>query len=481
MEGAMLTLSVTATDNGKVDAVVLTVNGAQVLSATTPPFSTRVSVPMGLTSLTIQATATDNLGQTAVAIHTVSVIPDPQTTVVGVIVDPNGTPVQGATVNCLGISGFTQAGGTFAIPGVPTAQGPIRCTVTLLTPQGETLAAIVPGVTPVLGGITDVARLQLVVVVRVGMIVDYTSQQAVVFDATTDMVVGTVALPSGFDTGDCSMTPDGTQGFVGDFAGRVWAIDLITLPPSLASGPNPILVNPTLDASIGLDGKFLVVCDGTGNAPITVLDIATQTKISSFSLGSDCLAVEVLDDGSVLAASSNASLRRLTLNDAGYLTDTGEVLASGGDPNNVFGAPSSTSGIVVNRSQGNIRSFTIPGLVLVDSRPLTGTFGISGLINPAGDRVYVRSNGPQSNSGTIDVFAYNSTTGQFGPSPLFSLPIAPTLTFNGMDQMAITPDGAKLYVSQPNAVVVYDAHTGHLLGSITHTAIVTPTGVCFAR
>jgi len=120
MEGAMLTLSVTATDNGKVDAMVLTVNGAQVLSATTPPFSTRVSVPMGLTSLAIQATATDNLGQTAVAIRTVSVIPDPLTTVVGVIVDPNGTPVQGATVNCLGVSGFTQAGGTFAISGVPT-------------------------------------------------------------------------------------------------------------------------------------------------------------------------------------------------------------------------------------------------------------------------------------------------------------------------------------------------------------------------
>jgi hypothetical protein len=64
---------------------------------------------------------------------------------------------------------------------------------------------------------------------------------------------------------------------------------------------------------------------------------------------------------------------------------------------------------------------------------------------------------------------------------LLSLPITPTLTFNGMDQMAITPDGAKLYVSQPNAVVVYDAHTGDLLRAITHAAIVTPTGACFAR
>jgi hypothetical protein len=47
--------------------------------------------------------------------------------------------------------------------------------------------------------------------------------------------------------------------------------------------------------------------------------------------------------------------------------------------------------------------------------------------------------------------------------------------------MAITPDGAKLYVSQPHAVVVYDAHTGDLLRSMTHAAIVSPKGVCFAR
>jgi DNA-binding beta-propeller fold protein YncE len=109
-------------------------------------------------------------------------------------------------------------------------------------------------------------------------------------------------------------------------------------------------------------------------------------------------------------------------------------------------------------------------------RQLTGSFGISGLVNPAGDRVYVRSNG-----GDIDVFDYNSTTGALGAAPLFSIPIADTPTFFGMDQMAITPDGTKLYVSQPSALVVYDASTGDLLTSIEHADIVTPTGVCFAR
>jgi Bacterial Ig domain/PKD domain len=478
MQGAMITISATATDNGRIDAVMLTVNGVTVLSTTTPPYSTSVSVPLGLTSLTIQATATDNFGQTAMALRTVQVIPDPQTTVVGLVVDPDGTPVQGATVNCLGVSGLTQAGGTFAVPGVPTVHGPIRCTVTVRTPQGGTLAATVPGVPPVLGGMTDVAQLQLVVVAQVGIVVDNTSQQAIVFDATTDIVVGTVALPAGFDTGDCSITPDGTRGFVSNIPGRAWVIDLITASPSLATGPNPILANPILDTSISPDGTFLVACDGAGDVPVSVIDIATQTQISSYSLGTDCIAVEVLHDSSVLVASMNGTIRRLIMDSAGHLTDTGERLASGGDPNNVFGAPRSTSGIIVHRAQGDIRSFTLPGLVLVDTRPLTGTFGVSGLIHPAGDRVYVRSNG---NSGAIDVFAYNATTGQLSTAPLFSLPLANTSAFTGIDQMAITPDGAKLYVSQPNAVVVYDAHTGDLLRSMTHAAIVTPKGVCFAR
>ena len=79
----------------------------------------------------------------------------------------------------------------------------------------------------------------------------------------------------------------------------------------------------------------------------------------------------------------------------------------------------------------------------------------------------------------MDVFEYDSVTGMLGASSLFSIPIANTPTFFGIDQMGITPDGFKLYVSQPGALDVYDASTGDLLTTITDPGIGAATGVCF--
>ena len=60
---------------------------------------------------------------------------------------------------------------------------------------------------------------------------------------------------------------------------------------------------------------------------------------------------------------------------------------------------------------------------------------------------------------------------------VFSLPITDTPTFFGMDQMEVA--GSKLYVSQPNALEIFDANTGAFLSSIVDPSIVLPTGVCF--
>jgi len=317
----------------------------------------------------------------------------------------------------------------------------------------------------------------------IGMVADEDTQSVTVFNADTDTVLGTVALPdSGDAIGDCSITADRTLGFVTDFAGNVFVIDLTTVPPSLAAGTNPIPIsNNGEDTSISPDQKFLVVCDGGAvGDPISVIDIATRSEISTFSLPFDCNSVDVCSDGSVLVTSSQSgNVRRLTIDGAGNLTDTGEVLFSGGSvgngPNNVICAPDGLSGIVIRRNPQEIRSFTIPGLALVDIRALTGgaSVGISGVFSPAGDRFYGRSNG-----GAVDVFGYTSVTAQLAAAPSFSIPIASAPTFFGMDQMAMHPSGTKLYVSQPGALNVYDASNGTLLTSITGPSIVQPTGVC---
>ena len=93
------------------------------------------------------------------------------------------------------------------------------------------------------------------------------------------------------------------------------------------------------------------------------------------------------------------------------------------------------------------------------------------MVDPAGDRVYARD------SDFVDVFPYNSATGVLGTAPLFSIPISGASTFYGVDQMAISADGTELYVSQPNALDVYNAATGALVATITAPDIVSPTGV----
>ena len=333
-------------------------------------------------------------------------------------------------------------------------------------------------------GLLDVQDPDCLGAAGMGMVVDLGTDRVIVFDVASDTVVGSVPVGPGGTLGDCSITADGRLGFATDFNSRLWVIDLASSPPALAAGTNPIpILNFGEDTSITPDQRFVVVVDGSGTQPISVVSIAARAEVSTFSLGSDHNSVEVLSDGSVLVTSNNTgNIYRLTIDSSGNLSDTGEVLFSGGagflsGPNNVFADPGARAGIVVRREPRQIRSFTIPGMTLVDTRNLTGTSfsGISGVVHPIGDKVYARSNG-----GAVDIFAFDPETAQLGPAPLLSIPIASAPTFFGMDQMAITSDGNKLYVSQPGALLAYNAQTGDLLTTITDPALSQPTGVCLA-
>jgi len=313
-----------------------------------------------------------------------------------------------------------------------------------------------------------------------GMVADNTESAVTVFDADTDTVLGSVFI-TGHPIGDVLITPDQTRGFVTNFNSEVFVIDLTASPPRLAEGPNPIPIsNFGEDLSISPDGKFLVVSDGSDQQPISVVDIASQSEVHTLSVGSDTNSVEVCSDGSVLATSSgDQAVRRLTLSNTGTLTDTGEVLSIGSEPNNVVCAPGGRSGLVITTfASDEMTSFTIPGLKRIDTRGLSGGFGISVLVNSTGNRTFARS----SYDGFVDVFDYNAETAELGAEPLFSIPISNTFGFYGIDQTALHPNKAKLYVPEyfANALNVYDPDTGALLTSITDPHIVEPTGVTIA-
>jgi DNA-binding beta-propeller fold protein YncE len=306
-----------------------------------------------------------------------------------------------------------------------------------------------------------------------GMVADHATQSVTVFNADTDTVLGTVPILQGL-IGDCAIAPDSRLGFVTDFLQTLWVIDLSASPPALAAGVNPIPIsNQGEDLALTPDGRFLVVCDGGLVQPVSVVDVASRMEIDTLDLGISCNAVDVCEDGSVLISSqSDGKVHRLVLDEAGQLSDTGEAV-SADSPINVVCAPGGRSGVAI---EDQVRSFLVPGLAPVDAPNIPDNVGsgLAAAFTPAGGQVFVRSHG------VLSGFSFDPETADLSPAPLFQMPLAPTLIFYGIDQIAMHPDGSKLYVSNPPVVSIFDPETRAPLGAIAGPAIVQPTGVCLA-
>jgi len=307
---------------------------------------------------------------------------------------------------------------------------------------------------------------------QIGMVADETSR-VTVFDAATNTVLGSVAIPPGGRVGDCTITLDGSLGFVTDFRGLLWVIDLTSSPPTLAPGINPIPIsNNGEDTELSIDGRYLLVTDGSAFQPVSVVDLATRAEVDTLSRGADFTSVDACEDGSVLVTSfAQASVQRLSLDSSGQLSDTGESLPLEG-ASNVYCAPGAATGFGIGG--GQLQSFTVPGLAPLDTRAFDG-MAICGAINAAGDLVVGRSTGSVN---AIKGFGYDPLNGQFGPLR-FQRPVTSTRALFGMDQMAIEPTNERLYVPVAGGVAVYSLATGNLLTTMTGSSIVRPLGICF--
>jgi hypothetical protein len=135
------------------------VNGQVLFTATSKPYQYNFTVPQVPGTLTIGATAVDLGGNVGTAQNvSVTVIPDPGTTVTGHVVDQNGSPVTGATVTVSGLSATSQSDGSFSISGVPTVSGSITASATVAV-TGVTLRGSSASVPPVRGGVTSVGNI----------------------------------------------------------------------------------------------------------------------------------------------------------------------------------------------------------------------------------------------------------------------------------------------------------------------------------
>lgn len=310
----------------------------------------------------------------------------------------------------------------------------------------------------------------------IGMIGDGFSASAVVFDANTDTVLGSVALGFGNNTcyGDGVITSDLTRAYAVTVSSALWVIDLTTTPPSLVPGSPILLPTFAVDLALTNDERFLLVCGGNAALnPLIVIDVATLTIVDDFTIRG--VGVDVAADGSVLVADDFANrVVRLTLDSAGVLATTGENFGEA-DPINVSFAPGGAVGLVVNWRAATVRSFAVPGLALIDTLTTVAPgFMVCALVDPNVNRVYTRKDS------TLQAYSFDAATGDLGDTPVWNVTPGFATTCYGVDQLALHPDGTKLYVPAPNAVQIRDPATGALLGSITHPDLIAPSGMCIA-
>lgn len=304
-----------------------------------------------------------------------------------------------------------------------------------------------------------------------GVIVDNNTHKAVAFNPATNTVVGAVSIGAAGGH-DCAI--QGGNAFVVNFTGVVRVVDLVTSPPSLASGVNSIPIsNPGEDLDFVRGTSTFFVSDGAAPAPLSVDDASKRAETSAFSNGGAFAAVSALADGSALVMDPIANTVRRLVPDrsTSRLADSGHVLTGVVDGNNLAVPPTGSTALFVGFNPGLIESFAVPAMTPIQSVATSGT-AMSAAFTPDGSRVLVRT------STSVQAFTYNTATGAIGAAALYTIPLAATNAAFGVEQLAISANGQTFYVTRAAGVDVRNVSNGSLVTAITDPNIVDPYGVC---
>ncbi len=156
IEGTIVGVRASATDDVGVAAVSFFANGQPIGTDPSSPYATSFR-PTSPGTVTLNALAVDFGGNAGTDQVTVEVTPDPLTTVIGRVVDKAGAGVDSATVGVFDAPGSTSGpDGSFVISNVPTILGSILVSAIKGTLSGRSVPR-----DPVPGGVTDVGDVMI--------------------------------------------------------------------------------------------------------------------------------------------------------------------------------------------------------------------------------------------------------------------------------------------------------------------------------
>jgi len=503
IEGTILPIVVEATDDMGIVGVEFFVDGQLVSTDTTFPYQLDHQIGQGLGTLTLGAKALD-LGNNEVFAPEIQVdiVPDPFTTVVGTVVDQDGTPIVNAEVTTIGdVSSFTAADGSFEILNVPTIQGSIQVSAIGTTPEGMVGGNSI-SVSPVPNGITDVGEIRatgsLMLLQSVGFnvfnpgmyLVNVNSFSIVSFFPDTTRLVDAVTLDGA--TALRIFSPGVLN------SGQIDFFNLLTNPitPSgtFFTGTSFPLFNGGA-VGVGVNGNFVLVGDivrrrigdfgfnDTGDPAMSV-NVDTRQLINQvdFPPGTGVQKFAISPDGSMALGSAPfvlEAVRVFSLSASGELSDTGQVVPSGGAPGEILIAPNGELALVENGPTFQSPSIA-PSLGILDIANGTVTFRETIDVGEARiDSMAITSDGTKAyitvgDDPFIQVFNINNNSLILPPT---LLQLHPDTAAVGVGSFALTCDGERLVVLlevddqmiDPNLVdrvVVLDAATDTVIGSL---------------
>lgn len=313
-----------------------------------------------------------------------------------------------------------------------------------------------------------------------GMASDDRNNRLSVFDARLDVITASLDAGPGMALGDCVVSRDERLGVMSGSSAEITFVELDRhASPAAHSGTRLPISNLGVDMALSPDEAFLVLAGGGAlQQPLSVVATASRAEVSTSSLFVDNTSVEFCGNGTLLVTTINGpafdhqvdnALYDARLDARGRISLGGHRLSSGAQPNNSTCAPGSLSGVLLDRA-GGVTSFTLPGLEPVQYVDTGPSAALAAAFSSDGKRLYVRT------AKAVQAYHFNPLTGAMRYAWAQDAPDTPT--YFGMEQIALHPDGDKLYVDGGGSMWVLDAQTGRHAGAIGHGG--GTTGICFA-
>lgn len=313
----------------------------------------------------------------------------------------------------------------------------------------------------------------------IGLIGSDAGRAITTFAPDANTFLGSVIVPSRGDRDAYALAidPSGAQAYVSNRFGLIRRVALAGSTPMISGVP--ITPSHTASALAMMEtGPRMLVAVGTDTASsagaLSTIDPETGAERDRISLGDTTpYTVAACDDGRTVLVGTDApqAVHAFTVDDEGRLDQEDATLTTPHPIANVYCAPGSQAGVVVFSADATMQSFRISSMTGMDTRRLAARsaapvrsqpLGLSGVFSPDGTRFFVRSErGDFTGTGFVEAFAFDAATGALG-SVLQQASVAPLAAASrGTDEIAISADGRRLYVTDArnDQVRVLDAAT----------------------